>query len=100
MQEQVLAVWARRQLEELPEPKYPHVFVPPLDSADLFEDAFAGLARYGAGDFSVMLRLQKVLLALFHQGDASFRQAAREQSAMALNSLLKTHQSGHNRKAE
>ena len=90
MQEQVLAVWARRQLEELPEPKYPHVFVPPLDSADLFEDAFAGLARYGAGDFSVMLRLQKVLLALFHQGDASFRQAAREQSAMALKRCAKT----------
>ena len=84
MQEQILAIWARRHLEELPKPQYPHVFVQGLASADLFEDAFTGMAHYGAGDFSVMLRLQKILLALFEQGDASFREAAREQSAMAL----------------
>ncbi len=90
MQEQVLAIWARRHLEELPEAKYPHVFVPGLASADLFEDAFSGIARYGAGDFSVMLRLQKTLLGLFEQGDASFRKAAREQSALALKRCAKT----------
>ncbi len=90
MQEQVLAIWARRQLQELPEPQYPHIFVQALDSADLFEDAFSGIARYGAGDFSVMLRLQKVLLALFEQGDSSFRQAAREQSALTLKRCSKT----------
>ncbi len=84
MQEQVLAIWARRQLEELPEVQYPHVYVQGLVSADLFEDAFSGMAHYGAGDFSVMLRLQKTLLALFNQGDATFREAAREQSALAL----------------
>ncbi len=90
MQAQVLAIWARRHLEELPEVQYPHVFVPALAAADLFEDAFAGIAHYGAGDFSVMLRLQKTLLALFEQGDASFREAAREQSALALQRCAKT----------
>ena len=74
----------------MPEAKYPHVFVPGLASADLFEDAFSGIARYGAGDFSVMLRLQKTLLGLFEQGDASFRKAAREQSALALKRCAKT----------
>ena len=90
MQEQVLAIWARRHLVELPEAKFPHVYVPILDSRELFEDAFAGIAHYGAGDFSVMLRLQKILLALFEQGDSSFREAAREQSILALKRSAKT----------
>ncbi|MDO5674697.1 MAG: DUF2254 domain-containing protein [bacterium] len=90
MQAQVLAIWAHRHLEELPEPQYTHVFVPALAAADLFEDAFSGMAHYGAADFSVMLRLQKVLLALFEQGDAGFREAAREQSALAVKRCAKT----------
>ncbi|NLZ16464.1 MAG: DUF2254 domain-containing protein [Desulfobulbaceae bacterium] len=90
MQEQVLAIWARRHLEKMPEPKYTHVFLPPLNSDDLFEDAFSGITHYGAGDFSVMLRLQKVLLALYQQGDVTFRQAARQRSTMALKRCGKT----------
>lgn len=85
MQEEILATWAQaQQRKEAPECRYPHVLVRPLSTEDLFEDAFAGIARYGAGDFSVSLRLQKALCALFHQGDGSFRQAARTQSALAL----------------
>lgn len=63
---------------------HPHVHVPPLSTADLFEDAFLLLARDGAGLIEVQLRLRKALLALARLGDADFRAAARDQARLAL----------------
>jgi uncharacterized membrane protein len=57
--------------------------VPPLATADLFEDAFMALARDGASLIEVQLRLQKGLLALSRMGDEAFRTAALAQSTMA-----------------
>lgn len=64
--------------------KYPRVHVPPLDTADLVEDAFMLMARDGAGLIEVQLRLQKGLAALSRMGDDALTAAARQQSRMAL----------------
>ena len=60
------------------------VHVPPLDTADLVEDAFMLMARDGAGLIEVQLRLQKGLAALSRMGDDALTAAARQQSRMAL----------------
>lgn len=81
----LLSIWSRtaRPLGQI-EPKHPRLHVPPLEIGDLFEDAFATVARDGAGYIEVQLRIQKALLALSRAGDDSFRSAARHQSRLAL----------------
>ncbi|HRO60347.1 MAG TPA: DUF2254 domain-containing protein [Burkholderiaceae bacterium] len=78
----ILDRWSQR--EELPEPLYERVFVPELDVDDLFDDAFAPIARDGAGIVEVGLRLQKSLAMLAAVGDAPTRRAARRLSSLAL----------------
>ena len=67
------------------EPDYPHVHVPAVTVMDLFDDAFMLIARDGAGMIEVQLPLQKSLLALSRVGDATFAEAARIHSRMALD---------------
>ena len=45
--------------------KYNRVEVPELESADIFEDAFRPIARDGAGNIEVMLRLQKAFTSIY-----------------------------------
>lgn len=66
------------------QPKHPRIHVPPLDTADMFEDAFMLMARDGAGLIEVQLRIQKALLALSRIGGEASRAAALHQSRMAL----------------
>lgn len=79
---QLLAFWARGEAEAEPV-RYPHVHVPRLETGDLFKDAFAAIARDGAGIIEVQIRLQKALAALMVMGDADFRDAARQQARLA-----------------
>lgn len=72
---------------------HPRVSVPPLDHADLFEDAFNGIARDAAGQVDVMLRLIKALRALGETGPATARQAARQQLAIATERMA--HEMGN-----
>lgn len=85
----LLSLWAQGPtLEREGEgqgPEFPRIHVPPLDTADLFEDSFMLMARDGAGLIEVQLRLQKCLLALSRMGDDAFRAAARLHSRMALD---------------
>lgn len=67
------------------EPEFPRVFIPALTVNDLFEDAFMTIARDGAAQIEVQLRLQKSLAALSRLGSAEFRAAARRQSLLALS---------------
>lgn len=80
----LLSLWAqgRRQIADA-DVAYPGVHVAPLQTADLFEDAFLALARDGAGLIEVQLRLRKSLLALARMGDDAFRAAARDQADVA-----------------
>lgn len=85
-QARLLALWAReRDGEGGGGPAHPRVHVPPLATADLFEDAFLLLARDGGHMIEVQLRLQKALAALGRMGDDDFREAARLQARTALD---------------
>ena len=83
----LLSFWAVEQAQQATpheEVQYPSLYVPALQSADLFDDAFTLMARDGAGLIEVQLSLQKSLAALSRLGNADFQQAAREQAALAL----------------
>jgi uncharacterized membrane protein len=58
--------------------------VPPLDLNEIYTDAFAEIALYGASDVQIGTRLQQALLTLGHIGGADTAGAIREQSALAL----------------
>lgn len=85
----LLSLWAKPEAvrygkEDGYEPAHPRVHVPPLSTADMFEDAFLIIARDGAAQIEVQLRLQKCLKALCDLGDAEFRSAARAQAEQAM----------------
>lgn len=63
---------------------HPRVFLPPLRSADLFDDIFSPIARDGAGMIEVQLRLQKGFRVLMGIGDEAFRRSARRHAQLAL----------------
>lgn len=63
---------------------YPHVFIPALAVADLFNDAFSPISESGAGTLAVGIRLQKTLRSLCALDHPEFRAAARQQSVLAL----------------
>lgn len=85
----LMALWAggcKAATEQVKESDvlYPMLYVQPIHSADLFEDAFMLIARDGAGLIEIQLRLQKSLRALSQMGDEDFQAAAAEQAALAL----------------
>lgn len=63
---------------------YPDIYVPPLETAELFAGAFEALARDGATMIEVHLKLRETLRALARLGDESFGEAARYQGELAL----------------
>ena len=64
--------------------KYSNIFVPPLTSSDLFDDAFNLIARDGRSQIEVQLRLRKNLKRLSRIGDQAFKDAAFVQAARAM----------------
>lgn len=80
----LLTQWAQGASADAAKPLYPRIHVPALACDDLFDDAFRLIARDGAAQIEVQLRLQKTLRALAGMGDADFRAAARRQSELAL----------------
>ncbi|GAB3091511.1 DUF2254 domain-containing protein [Aestuariicella hydrocarbonica] len=67
-----------------PEVKHDLVSMPELSVDDLFEDAFVAIARDGAHNIEVVLRLQKALQALALIGDEPMRSAAIQQGLLTL----------------
>jgi uncharacterized membrane protein len=57
----ILGVWADDADKDV---EYPHVHVPALRLADLFDDIFSPIARDGASIAEVQIRLQKTFVAL------------------------------------
>ncbi len=72
------------------ETKLAHLYVPPIDPADLIEDGFGALARDGAPVVEVQQRLQAVLSGLMRHPDDGLNRAAR---AAAENHLRRALQS-------
>ncbi len=70
----LLDEWSRREAEE--GVRYDRVFWPAIQEADLMDDVFGPVARYGAGDVAVMVRLKKALASL--ASDARFVRPARD----------------------
>lgn len=62
----------------------PHVWVPALEIGDMFDDAFAPIARDGASLLEIQIRLQKAFAALMATDRHVFGDAARRHSATAL----------------
>ncbi len=76
--------------DDPPEILHPRLHVPPITTADVFDDAFNIIARDGAGLIEVQLRLQKALAALSEAGDDAFRATARQQAQLALARAVAT----------
>lgn len=62
---------------------YPSVFVPPLDPADLIEDAFRPIVRDGEANVEVQIRIHKALHALAAIAPAVFAAPAADMAAYA-----------------
>lgn len=67
-----------------PEVRHTRLFVEPIEARDLFEDAFRWIARDGAAQLEVQLRLQDALAALAAHDPARFGTPARHLAAEAL----------------
>lgn len=81
----VLALWAECRAEAPEARKYPRLRVHGITARELFDDGFTPIARDGAAIVEVGIRLQKALAALHALGGPAFREAAREQAALALD---------------
>ena len=80
----VLAEWSRTASQIQPEVRHRRLHVRPLDAADLLEDAFRWIARDGAGQLEVQIRIQRGLATLAVNDEARFGVAARALSQEAL----------------
>jgi uncharacterized membrane protein len=64
--------------------KFDRVAVPELSMADMFDDAFTGIARDGAGNIEVVVRLLEAFESLAAAGDAAMRDNALRHARLAL----------------
>ncbi len=64
--------------------QFDRVAVPELSLADMFDDAFNGIARDGAGNIEVVVRLLKALASLAAAGDSTMRDHALRHARLAL----------------
>lgn len=70
--------WAFPDAEEEPSVLYARVWAPGIDEADLVSDVFGPVARFGAGDVAMAVRVQKMLAKLAHGTGAMAIAAGRE----------------------
>jgi uncharacterized membrane protein len=84
----ILAESCKVRREAKPEIRYPRLTVPEIDPADIFADAFRGIARDGAGLVEVQVRLQKGLATLAAVDPPLFGNAARAMSKEALERAI------------
>ncbi|MBK7108806.1 MAG: DUF2254 domain-containing protein [Bacteroidetes bacterium] len=63
--------------------KYDKIHVPIIALDDMFEDAFRPIARDGANNIEVMLRLQKAFISLSHAGNSEAKEIAAKHSRAA-----------------
>ena len=80
-QMRLLAQWQERSPADV---TFQSLLVPPLRLSDLMTDAFAAIARDGAGLIEVQVRLQKVLAGLVAQAPQVFGPDAQRLSERAL----------------
>lgn len=69
---------------DVPTVQFDRVAAPELSMADMFDDAFTGIARDGAGMVEVVVRLLKALESLAAVGDATMHDNALRHARLAL----------------
>jgi uncharacterized membrane protein len=79
----LLAPWDKAPDTDV-EITFDRVALPTLSMQDLFDDAFNGIARDGAGTIEVAIRLQKALAALATSGDEQLANAATTSAQLAI----------------
>ena len=75
--------------------RFDHIAVPELSLSDMFDDAFTGIARDGAGTVEVVVRLQKAFEALATIDDKPMRENALRHAHLALVRAEKAMQVPH-----
>ncbi len=70
--------------DEAPDVRCDRIGMPVLSMSDMFDDAFTGIARDGAGIVEVVLRLQKALEALSMIDNPEMRESAMMHARLAL----------------
>lgn len=76
--------WANGKQGDAPEVHYDRILVPGLTERDMFDDAFTGIARDGAGTVEVGIRLQKAFECLCALDCQPISEAAALHSRLAL----------------
>lgn len=77
----LLTLWAGPEHRDVA--RFPRLYIAAVTDADMLEDAFMLLAREGAAQIEVQLRLMKSLRALGTIGEAAFRRAVRQQALLS-----------------
>lgn len=80
----VFTRWSQTEEEE-PAMKCTRVWVPDVSVEGMFDDAFNAIARDGAGNIEVMLRLQSALASLSSMDPEHFGETARTHARLALD---------------
>ena len=75
---------AAENVNDEEEPQFDRVEIPEISVSDMFDDAFAPIARDGAGTVEVQIRLQKALASLASLGNDEIEMAAVRHSRLAL----------------
>lgn len=86
----VLMPWVCTKEGAQHEVRYPHVFVPRLETSELFEAIFNPIARDGAGMIEVGIHLQKALGSLAAAGGSMCQEAARKYSHQSFDRAKKS----------
>jgi uncharacterized membrane protein len=73
-----------RNTDDEEKPRYDRVEIREIRVSDMFDDAFAPIARDGAGTVEVQIRLQKALASLASLGNDEIETAAERMSGLAL----------------
>lgn len=76
--------WASMAPDILEKVRYSRVWAPTVRDDDLITDVFGPIARYGAGDVAVAVRLQKLLRKL-RRDEGALAEAAHRQAGEALD---------------
>ncbi len=63
--------------------KYNKIEVPEISTADMFDDAFRPIARDGANNLEVMIRLQKALTTIYYTGSIAIKELVISHSRQA-----------------
>lgn len=75
---------ASETLDNKEDPRFDRIEIPGISVGDMFDDAFAPIARDGAGTVEVQIRLQKALASLASLGNDEIEMAAVHHSRLAL----------------